>query len=101
MYFLMGNLQWLCLHKQAANSDQHHRNNKGQEHDLHKFQIGNIELGVKVQILGVTKGGQHTAQVGGNILHNEGKGHILSFAGGSQHQGAQGQKGQQRHIVGD
>ena len=49
----------------------------------------------------VAERGQHTAQIGGNILHNEGKGHILALTGGSQHQGSQGQESQQRHIVGD
>ena len=49
----------------------------------------------------VAKGGEHTAQVRRDILHDERERHILFLARGGQNEKAEWQKGEQRHIVGD
>jgi len=85
---------------QAADGDQRDGNQKGDEHYAHKLKGGYIEFGIEVKILRVSEGGQHSAEVGGDVLHNEGERHILFLVGRMQNEVSQRQEGQERHIVG-
>lgn len=60
-----------------------------------------MEFGIKIEILGIAEGGEHSAEIGGNVLHDEGKCHVFFFAGGMEHDIAQGQEGEERHIIGN
>ena len=74
-------LQLLRLDKDdAAQGNDRHRSDKGYKHDGHEFQIGNVKLGIKIQILGIAKGRQHPSQIGRNILHNERKAMYFCFS---------------------
>ena len=58
-------------------------------------------MAVKIQVLGIAEGGQHTAQIGGDVLEDEHQRHGVLLAGALQHEIAQRQKGQKGHVVGD
>ena len=95
-------LQRLGFHKKdAAKGNQKDGKEEGRGHDLDELHVGDLKFGIEIKILRIAKRGEHPAQVGGNILHDECKGHILFFAGGMENEIAQRQEGQKRHIVGD
>ena len=98
---LVLDLHGLRPHEQAAHRQQGDGHRKGRGHDPHELPGGDVEEGVEVEILRVPEGGQHPAQIGGDVLHDEGKGHVALLAGGGKHQITQRQKGQQRHVVGN
>ena len=99
---LIGHGQRIRLHEdQTAHRDQRHRDHKGQRHDRHKFSGGDLKKGIKIQVLGIAEGSEHAAQVGSDVLHDVGEGHVVLFVGGAEYEITQRQKGQQRHIVGD
>lgn len=54
---------------------------------------------VKVKILRISEGREHPAEIRGDVLHNEGKRHILSVSRRLKDKKAKRQKGQERHIV--
>ena len=54
---------------------------------------------VKVKILRISEGSEHTAEIRGNVLHNEGKRHIPAVAGRFKDKETERQKGQESHIV--
>lgn len=49
----------------------------------------------------IAEGREHSAEIRRDILHDERKNHILFFLGVREHEIAEGQKGQKRHVVGD
>ncbi len=49
----------------------------------------------------IAERGEHTAQVRRNVLHDKGERHVFFLARGRKHEISEGQKGEQRHIVGD
>jgi hypothetical protein len=51
--------------------------------------------------LGVAKGCEHSAEICGDILHNEGERHIFFLTRRGKDKITEGQEGQQRHIVSD
>lgn len=85
----------------AQNRDKRDRNDKGREHNADELGVRNRKLGVKVEILRIAEWGEHTAEVGGYVLHYVGERHILLLTGGAQHEIAERQERKKRHIVGD
>ena len=85
----------------TAKGDQRDRQQKGGRHHGHKFAVRNVELRVEIQVLRIAEGREHTAEVGGNVLHDEGKGHVFVLARRMQNEEAERQEGQKRHVVGD
>ena len=99
--FFFTDLKRFFLHEnEAARRDDCNGNGKRQSHDAHKFARGDIESGINIEILRVSEGGEHTAEVGGDILHNESKRHVFFLTRGGKHEISEGQKREQRHIVG-
>ena len=49
----------------------------------------------------IAEGSQHTAQVGGDVLQDEGGSHVLILARGGEREITQRQEGQQCHIIGN
>ena len=84
---------------QTAERDDRDRNRERERHDAHKFARGDIKLGIYVKVLRIAERCQHTAEVGGNILHNERKRHILLLLCRSQNHKSKRQKGKKGHIV--
>jgi len=99
--FFIRDFQRLCFDEETADCDQGDGDEKGRRHDLHEFQIRDVEFGVQIQVLGVAERCQHAAEVGGNVLHDKGERHVFLLAGGFQNKKSQRQEGQQRHVVGD
>lgn len=98
---LFADLKRFFFHEnEAARGDDCDGDGKRQSHDAHKFARGDIESGINIEILRVSEGGEHTAEVGGNILHNESKRHVFFLTRGGKHEISEGQKREQRHIVG-
>ena len=96
------NLKRLGLNEyDTKQGDKGYCNYKGQEHYFDKLTVGDIELRIEIQVLRVSKRGEHSAEICGNVLHNVGKGHILFLARGVEHEITEGQEGQKRHIVGN
>ena len=58
-------------------------------------------MAVQVQVLGVAERGEHPAQVGGDVLKDKHQRHGVFLSGAFEHVIAQGEKGQQSHVVGD
>ena len=86
--------------EQAHREDEHERRREGDRHDREKFARRDGEIGVQVQILRIAEGGEHPAQVGGDVLHDEGEGGQLLVPARVEHEVAEGQEGDQRHVVG-
>jgi len=102
LFLALGHLDTHLGHEQKAGGDDHHScQQKGRGHDGDKFGIWNIKMGIEIQVLGIAEGGEHTAEVSGDVLHDKGEGHMLLLAGAGQDEKAERQKGQQRHVVGD
>ena len=85
----------------AAKSDQQHCHHERRRHDGHKLQGRDFKLGIQIEILGVAERGQHTAQVGCDVLHNEGEGHVIALSRGGQNKQTERQEGQQSHVIGN
>jgi len=95
-------LKRLCLHEnETAHGNKHDGEKERRCHDRHKLTRGNAELSVEVQILRIAEGREHTAEVCGNILHNERERHILGLARSGQHEVSERQERKQCHIVCD
>ena len=47
----------------------------------------------------IAEGGEHTAEVGGDVLHDKGERHVLLLTCGCQNEEAERQKGEERHVV--
>ena len=96
----VGQLQGFGFYKnKAQHGDKRNRHRKGQCHDAHELTRWDIEFGVQIQVLRVAEGGQHTAQVCGNVLHNKGECHVFFLLRGVQNEVAQRQKCEQCHVV--
>ena len=94
--------QRLCLYEEeTAECDKGDGQQKRRCHDAHELQVGDLKFGIEVQVLGIAEGGEHAAQVRGDVLHDKGKGHVLLLSGGGEHEVSQGQEGQQCHVVGN
>ncbi len=98
---LLSNGKALFGQKQTANGDQCDRSQKRDQHDGHKLARGNVEFGIEKQILRIAERGQHSAEICGNVLHDEYKCHVALLAGGGQYKITQRQKGQKCHVVCD
>ena len=85
----------------AAERDQRDREQKRRRHDPHELQIGNLEFRVEIQVLRVAERRQHTAEVCGDILHDERERHVFLFARRRQHEKPERKKRQKRHVVRD
>ena len=84
---------------ETAKRDDRDGNRKRQRHNAHKFACGDIELGIYVKVLRIAERSQHTAEIGGNILHNEGERHIFLLLCRLQNHKSKRQKREKRHIV--
>lgn len=89
----------LLLYEQAHAEDQCERGGKGQRHDFEKFRGADLVKRIQVQILGIAERREHTAEIGGDILHNESKREVLSFAARIEHEKTERQKSDERHVV--
>ena len=69
--------------------------------DFHEFHRVNREFRVKVKVLWVAERRQHAAEIRRDVLHDERERQMLFIARRWQHEIAQRQKRQQRHVVGD
>ena len=85
----------------AANSDQRDREQKGKKHNRHELSGRNVVFCVKIKILRIAEGREHSSEVCRDVLHNEGKSHIFLLSRRRKDEISERQKGQQRHIVGD
>ena len=54
---------------------------------------------IKVEVLRVAEGCEHTTEVRGDVLQNEGQSHVLSLPRGIQHKVAEGEKRKECHVV--
>ena len=54
---------------------------------------------IKVEVLRVAEGREHTAEVRGDVLQDKSQCHVLSLPRGIQHKVAEGEKGKECHIV--
>lgn len=98
---LFGHFQLGAGQEQTAQRDQCDGCYERDEHDAHKLARGDVEKAVQIQILRISKGGEHAAKVCGNVLHNEHERHVLLHARKAQHEVAKRQKGQKCHVVAD
>ena len=71
---------------------------RGEPQKLRQRQAGQ---GEQIEILGVADGGEHTAQIGRNGHQRHSKAQPFPLTGHLQHHHAQGDEGDQGHIVGD
>ena len=55
----------------------------------------------KIQILRVAEGSEHTAEIGGNVLHDEGKSHVFLLSRCRENKIAERQECQKCHIIGN
>ncbi len=85
----------------TADDDHDGGQGKGRCHDGEKFTVGNVEVGIQIEVLGIAERGEHTAEIGGDVLHDKGKSHQLLLTRAVQNEKTEGQKGQKRHVVGD
>ena len=86
---------------QTAERDHEHCQNEGRKHGDHELPVPDSEIGVQVEVLGIAEGGEHTAQVGCDVLKNEYICHISLIAGAVQDDVAQRKEGEQCHVIGD
>ena len=70
-------------------------------HYADEFSVRYAELRIEEQILRISERRKHAAEVGGDILHDEGKRHVLFFSRRCKHKISERQKRQQRHVVCD
>ena len=68
-------------------------------HYADEFSVRYSEFRIKEQILRVSERCEHSAEVGGDILHDEGKRHVIFFSRRCKHKISERQKRQQRHVV--
>ena len=95
-------LKRLGLYENATTkSDQRDREQKGKKHYRNEFSRWDIVFCVKIKILRISEGREHSAEVSRDILHNEGKSHIFLLSRRGKYKISERQKGQQRHIVRD
>ena len=97
--FVMLQGQSLFGNKKATESEEDDGEGEGNEHNAHKIQSGDIEFSIDIKILGIAKGGQHTAEICGDVLEDEYGRHVFFFACCIERNVSQGQKGQECHIV--
>ena len=71
---------------------------RGESQKLRKRQAGQ---GKQVEVLRVPYGGEHTAQIGRHGHQSHGEAQPFPLAGHLQHHHAQGDKGDEGHVVGD
>ena len=88
------------LHEQACSRDEDERDGERYRHDRKKLTCSYRIVGIKVQILRITEGSEHTAEVGGDVLHDEYECGVLLFAARGQRKPAERQEGNERHVVG-
>ena len=101
IYGLLLDLKLLIFNEyKTAEGYQSDRDQEGRKHNAYKLTVGNIKFGVQVKVLRISKGGKHTAEICGNVLHNKGKCQIFFLLRGVQNKVTKGQEGQQSHIVG-
>ena len=85
---------------ETAGGDDRDGNREGQRHNAHEFAGGDIELGIYVKVLRIAKGREHTAEVCGDILHDERKRHVFLLLCRLQNHKSKRQEREKRHIVG-
>ena len=95
----LGDEKCFARKKKTTNRNQCDRCQKGQEHNAHKLTRWNVEFGIEIKILRISKGSQHAAEIGGNILHDKDECHVSVVSRGGKDKKAKRQKRQQRHIV--
>ena len=97
---LPGNGQALPRQEQAAQQNQHRGQQERRQHDGQELPVGDVVVIEQIQVLGIAEGRQHTAQIGGAVLQDERQRRPFRLACALQHEPAQGQKRQQRRVVG-
>lgn len=81
--------------------DQHRCQEEGREHDAHEGERRNLKMRIEVEILRIAEGGEHTAEIGGDVLHDKDEGGVARVARVPQHVPAEREEGDQRHVVSD
>ena len=89
----------LGLDDKASAGDEHERDRERDRHDCKEFARIDLKKRIQVQILGVAERRQHSAEIGGDVLHDKDECGIFCLAARRQHKPAQRQKCDQRHIV--
>lgn len=97
---VIGKLQRLARDNKAAECEKNYRENERQYHYPHKFHRGNVELRVDIEVLRVAEGGQHASKICRDILEDKYRRHVLFLARCRKRNIAEGQEGEQRHVVG-
>ena len=87
------------LHEEAGHRDEHEGGGERQRHDREELPCRDGVIGIEIEVLGIAEGGEHTAEVGGDILHHEDEGGVLASAAGGQRVVAERQEGDERHVV--
>ena len=87
--------------QQTTRSNGGNGNAKRGEHGQEKLSRRDGKTGIQVQVLRIAEGGQHTTEIGGDVLHDKSKRHIFLLARRRKDEISERQKGKQRHIVGN
>ena len=79
--------------------DQHERDRVRDRHYREKFACVYLEKRIQVQVLRLAERRRHSAEIGGDVLHDKDERGIFCLAARRQHQPSERQKCDQRHIV--
>ena len=89
----------LRFHEEARCRDEEERDCKRQRHYREKLPCAYGIIGIKIQVLRIAEGGQHAAEIGGDILHYEHERRIFRPAAGGKHEPSEREEGDESHIV--
>ena len=92
-------LDRIFLYKQTHAYNKRQRNNAGYRHYFKEFGSVDFVITVQIDVLRIAEWRQHTAEIGGNILHNENYRHFVPPLAAVKHNIPQRKKCDQRHIV--
>lgn len=87
-------------HEHTGADDQHQCDAERDRHDTEKFSRRDRVVRIQVQVLRIAERREHAAEIGGDVLHDEGKRHEFLFFAGLQRKKSERQECDQRHIVG-
>ena len=85
--------------EEAGEGYEHERHPERKRHYLEKLLCRDGIVGIKIEVLRIAERGEHPAEIGGYVLHDEDESGVLSLPTGGQHIISEGQEGDERHIV--
>ena len=97
----LGDGELFAREEEATSGDQSDRGEEGDEHDAHKLARWDIEFTVEIEVLRISEGREHSAEICSNVLHDKDECHILLLFRGGQNEKSEWEEGQKRHIVAD